>query len=288
MPVLVKQIRILHLFVILLITVSCSTAQQTSDSLSIVYTGKSLDISAETGNARATTWHPDGISVYLVGRDTQNVVRYDLTEPWDISTATFYQEFDLSGATSSSPALDVPHGVYIHDEGALMWVFHRTEMWGYELSVPWDITTANMSSHADLSAFVQRGHDVDFNPDGTRLFIDDRNDRSVHEVSLSTPWDISTFTHEYTLDISDQEKEVRGTEFIHDGRTLLLLDTVRRAILRYSLSEPYNLQTAKYTGFYDVSDNTTSPRGLSVHPDQRTVYITGRNNQRIYQYIMQD
>lgn len=283
-----KQFRLFYLFVILLLTVSCSTAQQSSDSLSIVYTSKSLDISAETGNARATTWHPEGVSVYLVGRDTQNVVRYDLTEPWDISTATFYQEFDLSGATSTSPALDVPHGLYIHDEGVLMWIFHRTEIWAYEMSEPWDLSTASMSSYADFSAFVQRGHDVDFNPDGTRLYIDDRTDRSVHELSLSTPWDITTFTHEYTLDISDQEKEVRGTEFIHDGKTLLLLDTVRRAILRYTLTEAYDLQTATFSGFYSVANNTRSPRGLSVHPDERTVYITGRNNQRIYQYILQD
>jgi len=280
--------RILPLILFLFVQVSCSSVQHHNATLSISYTGLSHDISAETSDARATTWHPDGSTIYIVGRGTQNVVAYDLDEPWNIATASFSQQFDLSGASPASPELTVPHGLYIREDGGKMWVFHRTEIWGYILTEPWDITSASVATHADFSAFTLRGHDIDFYPDGTRLFIDDRDARAVHEVVLSTPWDVGTFTFVQTLDISDQEEQVRGIEFIHEGRTMLLLDTVRRDLMRYSLSIPYDLTTARFTGAYDLSDNTRQPRGLSVHPDERTIYITERDGQRIYQYILQE
>ncbi|MCC5927151.1 MAG: hypothetical protein JJU41_11390 [Bacteroidetes bacterium] len=279
--------RALSFLLLLFILTSCSSNQHTA-TLSITYTGLSHDISAETSNARATFWKPDGSTIYIVGRYSQNVVAYALDEPWDISTASYLQSFDLSGENEASPALTVPHGLFFRADGEKMWVFHRTEIWGYALSTPWDISSALADTHADLSAFTLRGHDIDFHPDGTRLFIDDRNARAVHEVVLSTPWDVSTFTFVQTLDISGQEEEVRGIEFIHEGRTMLLLDTVRRHLMRYTLSTPYELSTAVYTGAYDLSDNTRQPRGLSVHPDERTVYITERDGQRIYQYILQE
>lgn len=276
------------LFIVFVLLVSsCSSTRHTA-TLQITYTGLSHDISAETANARATVWKTDGSIVYIVGRDTQNVVAYAVSEPWNIASASYLQSFDLSGEHPSSPALTVPHGLYIREDGGKMWVFHRTEIWGYTLSSPWDITTADVATHADLSAFVLRGHDIDFYPDGTRLFIDDRNARAVHEVRLSTPWDVGTFTFVQTLDISDQEEEVRGIEFIQEGRTMLLLDTVRRHLMRYTLTEPYELSTAVYSGAYDVSGQTRQPRGLSVHPDERTVYITERDGQRILQYILQE
>jgi sugar lactone lactonase YvrE len=281
------KIRILPLILFLFVHISCSTAQHTA-TLSISYTGLSLDISAETSDARATTWHPDGSAIFLVGRGTQNVVAYTLEEPWNIATASFSQSFDLSGTHDSSPPLSVPHGLYIREDGGKMWVFHRTEIWGYSLSESWDISTAMVATHAILSGFVRRGHDIDFYPDGTRLFIDDRDARAVHEVVLSTPWDVGTFTFVQTLDISDQEEQVRGIEFIHEGRTMLLLDTVRRHLMRYTLSAPYDLTTAVYSGAYDLSDNTIQPRGLSVHPDERTVYITERDGQRILQYVLME
>jgi len=248
------------------------------------YSGVSLDISNETDNARATTWRPDGSKIFITGRYTENVVSYTMTEPWDIGTATFSGEYDLSNEFGSTSQISVAHGLFLHDGGELMWVFNRTEIWGYTLETPWELSTAVQTSYFDLQDFVQRGHDFDFNPDGTKLFIDDRDAQAVHEVHLATPWDITTIEWEYTLDISDQEKEVRGLEMVKGGTIMLLMDTVRQEILQYALSEPYNLSTARYLNAFDVSEQAVQPRGLSVHPDLKYIYVTGRDNQKIYRY----
>lgn len=251
------------------------------------YSGVSLDISKETANARATYWKTDGTEIFITGRDTENVVSYTMTDPWDLETATFSNEFDLSNELGTMNGMSVVHGLYLREDGEKMWVFNRTEMWGYTLENPWDISTAKYTYYKNLDDFVQRGHDFDFKPDGTRLFIDDRNAQAVYEVHLSVPWDITTMKWVYTLDISDQENAVRGLEIIEDGRIMLLMDTGRREILQYELSVPYDLKTAVFRDAYDVSSQSVNPRGLSLNPDYKYFYVTGNTEQRIYQYSVE-
>lgn len=270
---------------LLLLFISGSTIQ--TDPISFdefSYTNNSIDISNETANARATHWKTDGTKIYVVGRNTENVASYSVTEPWNLSSATFNYQYDLSNEFGSTRQGSNAHGLYLRDDGKKMWVFNRTEIWGYTLSEPWNITSSESIQYADLSGFVQRGHDIDFHPDGTRIYIDDRNAQAVHEVLLLTPWDITTVQWVFTLDISDQEQAVRGIEMVANGTIMLLLDTDRRELLQYHLSEPWNLKTATYHSAFDLSLQSSNPRGLSVHPDMHTFYITGNNNQKIYQY----
>ncbi len=248
------------------------------------YSGVSLDISYETENARATSWKPDGSRIFVTGRFTENVASYDLSEPWNLETATFSGEFDLSNEFGSTSQLSRAHGLFVRDDGEKMWVFNRTEIWGYTLEEPWELTSASYTYYKDLSDFVERGHDFDFTPDGSRIFIDDRNAQAVHEATLTVPWDITTLEWTYSLDISDQEDEVRGLEIIKGGTIMLLMDTARKEILQYRLTTPYDLTTATYINSFDVSEQSDDPRGLSVHPEYEYIYVTGRDNQKIYQY----
>lgn len=226
--------------------------------------------------------------MFVTGRFTENVAVYSISVPWDLSTAAFHSEFNLPEYFSENTGLSVAHGLYLKDTGRKMYVFNRTEIWAFELIEPWDITTAETLYTQDLSDFVQRGHDIDFHPSGEILYIDDRNARAVHQVNLSTPWDIRTMTWDYTLDISDMEKEVRGIEFVKDGSIMLLLDTVRKELMQYHLEEPWNIRTARYVNSLDLSSISNDPRGLSISRDLSKIYITAREQKIIYQLELED
>ena len=270
---------------LLFLFISGSTVQ--SDLISFdefSYTNYSLDISNESANSRATHWKTDGSEIYVIGRATNNVVSYSVPEPWDLSGAIFKDDFDLSNELGSTHQGSNAHGLQFRDDGQKMWVFNRTEIWGYTLSEPWNITSSEKAYYKDLSDFVQRGHDIDFHPDGTRIYIDDRNAKAVHEATLYTPWDVTSLEWVYSLDISDQEQAVRGIEIIANGTIMLLLDTDRKELLQYQLSEPWNLKTATYHSAFDLSRQSSNPRGLSVHPDMNSFYITCNDNREIFQY----
>lgn len=271
-------------FALLLFLGFVRSDQPTIHFAEYAYSGISLDISTITENARANHWRPDGSVFYVTGRETENVVSYTVSEPWNLSAATQRNTFDLSNDIGTKSSQSVAHGLLLRDDGLMMWVFNRTEIWGFELETAWDISSAKSIHHKDLSLFVQRGHDFDFNSDGTRIYIDDRNAQAVHEAHLSTPWDITTLEWVYSLDISDQEKAVRGIELIADGSIMLLLDTDRREVLQYHLSTPYDVKSAKFVDAFDVSKETRNPRGLSIHPEHDHFYITGTDKQRVFQY----
>ena len=245
-----------------------------------VYSGKYLDISNETENARATFWKPDGTLVFITGRYTDNVAAYKVSEPWQINTAEFLHDINLPGENQ--------HGLYFREDGKMMWVFDRTSIWSFTLETAWNITTRSEGTNHDLSHFAQRGHDIDFKPDGTILFIDDRNAGAVYEYTLSTPWDVDSGTLTYTLDISDQQKEVRGIEFLKEGSVMMLMDTGRDEILQYTLAEPWNIPTAVFLDTFDVSTLTNQGRGLSFNADETIMYVTGRDEEKIFQYELEE
>ena len=240
------------------------------------YSGKYLDVSGETRDARATFWKPDGSIVFLAGRNTNNVVAYQLHEPWQIHTATYLHEITVPG--------EFQNGLYFRHDGMMKWVFDRTGIWSFNLERPWDITSRSEGTNHDLSHFMLRGHDVDFHPDGTRLFIDDRDAGAIFEYTLSVPWDIASGTLTYTLDISHEQKEVRGIEFIMDGMVMILMDTGRNELLHYEMDAPYHIPSARLVNTFNIRSQSRQGRGLSFNATLTSFYVTGRDEGKIFQY----
>ncbi|AXJ01526.1 hypothetical protein CYPRO_2280 [Cyclonatronum proteinivorum] len=255
---------------------------------SFEFSGTELDISGNTDNARATFWHPSGNTMYIASRFTESVVAWETISPWELEGAVYAASVSVAEALQQNNDLSRAHGLFFSPDGSLMWVFNRTEMWAWQLNTAWDITTAEVLHYEDLTPVVERGHDMHFHPDGTMLFIDDRNAQAVHQYQLSTAWDITTAGHVFTLDISDLEEEVRGIEFIFDGRVMLLLDTVRMELMQYQLASPWQLETAVYHSSFDLSSQTDDPRGLSISPDLCRFYITARNQEKVLEYFNKD
>ena len=263
------------------------TLAQTNNCLdtgSFAFTDTSLTIADDTQNARATHWHPEGTLLFVVSRSTNQVVGYATDYPWTLHEATPTMALDVSDTVGTTDEGAHAHGLFVRDDGKKMWVFNRTEIWAYTLETAWDLSTATPTTYRALAEAVQRGHDIDFHPEGTHLYIDDRDGQAVYTLTLSTPWDIASGSWGPILDISAEEKEVRGLEFAGEGTVLFLMDTARQAILVYQLEVPYALETATYTGALDVSAEAESPRGLSVSADEQSLYVTGRDREIIFQY----
>ncbi len=240
------------------------------------YSGQYLDISANTSNARASHWKPDGSMIFVTGRSSANVAAYAVEDPWQVSTATFVKEVKIPGQNL--------HGLFIHPEGDKMWIFDRTSIWDFNLSTPWDITSACQGRNTSLEDFIDRGHDIDFTPDGSIIFIDDRNSGNVFALHLEIPWDVTTGLHIEILDISDIQKEVRGVEFIHDGTVMVLMDTGRNELLEYRLTKPFNILTATLVNTFSVQQQTRQGRGLSFSANHSSFYVTGTSEEKIFQY----
>ena len=261
----------------------------TWDIQSAYATGVDLDISAYTSNPRSIDFTPDGSKMFVVGRGTENIVEYTLSVPWDLNTAEYTAEFDISDDMgSASQSSSAAHGLFFNkDSGTDMFVFNRNEIWQYELTNPWDITSASQTNYLDLSDTISRGHDIHFAPDGKRMYVEDRNNQAVYEYSLSTPWNVETLNLVYTLDISDEENAVRGIELNPDGTRMWLMDTGRREILQYDLHTPWHIESAQLHTTFDVSAQAGNPRGITWRANGEAFYVTETSEQHIYEYAIE-
>lgn len=252
------------------------------DLSNAAYADTSFDTSDDTAGTRALHFRPGGTRFYIVGRSSQNVVEYHLSSVWDVSTASYERELDTSSQG------DVTHGVYLRDDGVLMWVFNRTEVYEFTLSTPWDVTSASQTGYLDMSSTVSRAHDIDFRPDGTMFFVEDREDQNVYAFALSTPWDVETASLDETLDISANHDEVRGIELNHDGDRMFLLDTALGVVQQWLLSTPWDISTATFDRDFDVSDQSSNPRGLAFGNAGAAMYVVDSSSRVVYQYELEE
>ncbi|TVP44526.1 MAG: hypothetical protein EA350_11440 [Gemmatimonadales bacterium] len=242
----------------------------------VVYQGEFLDLYPETDNTRSVDFRPDGTLLFVVGRDTENVVSYELSTPWDVTTGVPVDRLELSGLLGSREHPEsVAHGFFIRKEdGRMLWVWNRTEIFEFTLDEPWRLSSARPTGYQGFGGTVLRGHDIDFRPDGLRLYVDDRDGQAVFQFALSEAWNVATASLEVRLDISDQEEEVRGIEFKPDGTRMFLMDTGRREALEYHLSTPWELATARFVQALSVGGQLDNPRGITWRTDGTRFYVT--------------
>lgn len=251
------------------------------------FTVLQLDIDDYVKNARSVYLSYSGEFLFVLGRDSENIAQFILKNPWQIDSAEYHQEIDLSFDLGSMNQESVAHGIaFSEPSGEYLFVFNRTEMFQYNLENDWDIGTAKLIRYKDLSEFVSRGHELHFSPNGLMLYIDDREREMIHEFRLLEPWNILTIKHVYSLDISENHQEVRGI-FIHpDGSKMWIVDTKQAEIQHYFMGNQWDLSSAKFSHRFKLSDYKNT-RSLFWNNDGTMFYITETSHNKIYQFILE-
>ncbi|GAI59670.1 unnamed protein product, partial [marine sediment metagenome] len=74
--------------------------------------------------------------------------------------------------------------------------------------------------------------------------------------------------------------------FKPDGTKMYITGEVTDTVYQYSLSTPWDVSTASYDKYKDVSSQDTSPMGVCFKPDGIKMYIMGNKNDTVYQYSL--
>lgn len=193
-----------------------------------------LDISSQENNPNAVTFKPDGTAMYITGDNGNDVNQYSLSSPWDISTATYVQNFSVSSQTLE------PGGLSFKPDGSKMFVVGNdegldgTDVNEYSLATPWDISTASYVQRFDtVGTTLPFG--LAFKYDGTQMYVIDGAVDTIRQFVLSTPWDVSTSSFEKNKSVSAVDTAPRGMAVSPDGTQMYIAGNQTNAILQYSL-----------------------------------------------------
>ncbi len=123
-----------------------------------------------------------------------------------------------------------------------------------------------------------------FRNDGGKFFVADPGDTSVHEYTMSTPWDISTASSTGSFDTSTQDTGVVGVHFRPDGMKMFITATINEKVYEYNLGTAWTVTSATFAQDVSIVTNSMDPRDLFFKPDGLKMYTVTQSTQRIVEY----
>jgi sugar lactone lactonase YvrE len=213
--------------------------------------------------------------MYTVENDDNKVYEYNLSTPFNIGTASFSNNFDVSNL---SPSLS---GMEWNNDGSKMYIVDDDKtLYEYSVSSAFDISTASVNN----SISVKGEASLAWNNDGSKLFMTDNIDSNVYQYSLSTSFDISSlsFTKEY--DLSGQTSFPFGLAWNNDGSKMYVADNDNDNVLEYNTTNFFDIGSLSFNKSFDVSGQSVVTAGVSWNNDGSKMYIVDSNNSSIFQY----
>ena len=139
-----------------------------------------FSVAAQDGRPYDVSFKPDGTKMYVAGINSDSVFEYDLSTAWDVSTASYLQNFSVLAQLSN------PTELSFKDDGTKMYVlaYSLNGVNEYDLSTAWDISTASYLQNFLVSSQEAGPYGMYFKPDGTQMFISGIGSDRVFTYSL--------------------------------------------------------------------------------------------------------
>ena len=192
---------------------------------------------------------------------------------------------------------NIPMAIAFNPSGTKMFVvgMSQNKIFEFDLTTGFDVSTATKNSNeCSFIGLADDAVDIDFNSDGTKLFLVDQGqggaDNTIEEFDLSTAYDVSSCTHVEEHFAGDFVGLV-GIEFNTDGTKLFIYNTAGAdSIKQYSLNSPYNLSNItlqkQSTGTSDKTFSTieSQPMGFTFSSDGSKMFITGTKKDKVQEF----
>jgi hypothetical protein len=243
----------------------------------------SLNVSAQNSSPGGLCFNTTGSKMYVAGFNSPyEVNEYDLSTPYDLSTASFLQRFATTGR---------PGGVTFNDTGSKMYTTDLTGSNGieeYAVSTPFDISTASYTTNFSVSAQEGQPCGVRFNTTGSKMYVIGQLSNAIFEYDVSTPFDISTASYSgSSLSVVAQENGARDLAFNSTGTIVCICGLQNDTVYQYDLTSAFDVSTGSYSGnSFSVAAQDSDPMGIDFNGDDTKMFIAGEQNASIYEYTI--
>jgi len=229
---------------------ACSTGFDVS---TCEYSGDSERFSI-TGTSSTTflnlTFNTDGTKMFVVGINSSYFIQYACSTGFDVSTCSFSSEL-----YTNTPFDDIA----FNTDGKKLFVLGASgyqRVAQYACSTGFEFSTCNLATligsfnpaaHINVGESAMLATSIEFNTDGTKMFVLDDNANKVHEYACGA-FTVSTcsFTDDFT--IAEQEPLAQGLAFNTDGTKMFVTGSYGDDVNEYTLSVGFDLNTPAAEG----------------------------------------
>ena len=252
------------------------------DVSTAVYANTSFNVAGQESSPHGVSFKPDGTKMYVLGVAGDDVNEYDLSTAWDVSTASYLQNFSVSAQETS------PYGLFFKPDGTKMYIAGSAgdDVSEYDLSTAWDISSASFLQNFSVSAQETGISGLFFKPDGTKMYVIGISGDDVNEYDLSTAWDISTASYLQNFSVATNASNPEDVFFKPDGTVMYIAGRNNDNVAEYNLSTAWDVSTASYVQDFSVAAQETTPTGIFFKPDGTALYVVGTLYDTVYQYTL--
>ncbi len=130
------------------------------DTTTISYTSRSLDFSSREVTPRGISFNPTGSKLFITGQSSDEILEYDLSTGFNLSTATFNGAFDVSSFANK------PNDIVFNNDGSKAFLARANSnaVLSFSLSSPYsfvDITGEHTGDVIDTSSSSNSDSDAD-------------------------------------------------------------------------------------------------------------------------------
>ena len=264
--------------------------------------GKTINVNSgsllltATSGAVNTVTQPTSFSQAASGSWTMNAVVYD-ADTDVLETSHVSEKYDISGLSASeksfyASASRPAHGVIWNGDGSAIYVVdsNADRIYQYPCSTAYDIGTASTASATTVYFGSQdsQPHAIAWNNDGTRLFMLGNAYGRIYQYDTSTPYSAANLMYNSVyFTVTSQSYTRAGMCFSSDGTRCWIIDQHFVRIYEYELSTPWSINTATYqNNMLSVNSTETQPYGIAVSPDGKKLFMSGKQNDSIYQWSL--
>ena len=199
------------------------------------------------------------------------------TDTYDISTAVYSQELDIS-------ILTLPQAISFNTDGTKMFILDQSSdtVHQYELSIGFDISTAVFVSGGGyyVGGFESQPRGLEFSADGTLMFIVGFGSNRVRRFQLSTPFDTSNVTYLDSYSVSSNTP--LGLAFNSTGTRMYVSYNTGDAIGQYNLPDPYSFTGILNRFTHYVGNETNTPTEMAFSSDGTKMVLAGSGKLFLY------
>ena len=264
----------------------------------------SFSVSSQESEVEGLTFNTDGTKMFIVGAAGDEVNEYDLSTGFDISTASFSQNFSVSSEETQ------PFGISFNTDGTKMLIVGATgrDVGEYALTTGFDVSTASFVDSFSVSSQSTNPNGIAFNANGTKMFISCSDTDRVYEYTVSPDNLLALGTGSFastdvgkTINVNDGALVLTATDGSYSettaptstdtaasgewSMTAVIYDATADVLTLSNDVDVYNLADASYSSVsYSVLAQETRPNAISWNTDGTKFFTAGDTGNVIEEY----